>query len=267
MPGGSSCDGLRGAMAGPPQRRFRTGSKVRPNLIRLSAFDPEEAPSGTSAGPPAPPTFQESWRLLRGHGWPRLLLIVGRPRQSPHPPVSWHARPLRTAHACRRWSPGSTARACLRSTSSPATSCRRAYGSAPAGIAVRDALEASHSAGLPFGEPLTRNAIDDAKWREAVSQPAATWRRAYGLEPPLARDFAVDMLSRALAGELSNLDGRVHCPMSDGAVEKNPAVACRRSIARTGVSGRHDIHREPRRPQTWGRAVPQPTPARELQIY
>jgi hypothetical protein len=89
-------------------------------------------------------------------------------------------------------------------------------------VRVREVLEASRRAGLPFGEAwfTVLDSIEDEKWREALAQTANTWRRAYLLEPPTECDRAVDVLSRGLAGELANLDAPGHCPVCDNVVER-----------------------------------------------
>lgn len=91
-------------------------------------------------------------------------------------------------------------------------------------VQVRQVLEASRRAGVPFGEawPAVLESVEDERWREALSQTSNTWRRAYLLEPPTECDRAVDVLSRGLAGELAALDAAAHCPVCDRPVEPGP---------------------------------------------
>jgi hypothetical protein len=108
-------------------------------------------------------------------------------------------------------------------------------------------------AGLPFCDvwPAVLDSVADERWREAISQTAGPWKRAYALEPPPDEERAIDLLSRGVAGELTDLDARSHCPVCDES--SSPPCGARRAYWSTRCVKIASVQGE--RCSTWRRSA------------
>jgi hypothetical protein len=119
-------------------------------------------------------------------------------------------------------------------------------------VRVREVLEASRRAGVPFGDAWHRvlDSVEGDRWRGALAETASTWPRAYTLEPLTAGDLALDLVSRGLANELADLDAPARCPECGGVVpasrSRRERVYCSRACSRV-VTDRHRHGRHSRR--------------------